>query len=272
VEQEPRFSILGGNEHAIFDIGSCSGQVFLAKPGVLNFNDKSEYDLTVQLTDSGTPPLSDTVNVTVRVLDANDPPRFTVESIIFTVLENVPPGEPLLSSFGALIPMFDPDANDSHTWAIVQNDDELFGIDPATGKLSVLRSPDFEFKHQYSIIVQVADRLGASDSIQATILVIDTNEPPEVLSCPLFIEEMAENGTMLRSDCATPLVAFDPEGGRLHFAIESGDPEAAFAVDWDNGRINVHNGNKLDFETQSHYELVLRVTDGTCNLLLSCPG
>lgn len=253
---------MDGNEHAIFDIGSCSGQTFLAKTGMLNFNDKSEYELTVQLTDSGTPPLSDEVHVAIRVLDANDSPQFTVESITFTVRENVPPGELLHSKFGASIPMFDPDANDSHTWAIVQNDDELFGIDLATGTLSVLRSPDFEFKHQYSITVQVTDRLGVSDSIRATILVLDENEPPELSYCPLYIEEMAENGTMLHSDCASTLTAFDPESGKLSFAIEADDPEPAFAVDSNDGRIYVNDGSKLDFETQSHYELVLRVTDG----------
>ncbi len=68
------WSITAGNTGGAFTIGATSGQITVANAAAVNFEATPSFSLTVQITDDGTPPLSDTATVTITVLDVNEPP------------------------------------------------------------------------------------------------------------------------------------------------------------------------------------------------------
>ena len=241
-----QFSIVHGNEEGLFYIGACSGLIFLTEGGTLDFNAQNVYNLTVEVMDSGIPPLSDTGNVILHVMDANQAPAITVDNVVFTVPENVVAGFLLQSAYGSSLPFTDPDMVDSHKWSITRNDDDLFQIDEMSGNLSVTYSPNYEFKHTYSITVQVIDKGFLSDTSVASISIINEvrfwfwrsyraqhfaqNDPPEVNYCKLSVLEDAADGTVLTHSCGSMLTASDPESGFLAYSILSGNVDSIFGV------------------------------------------
>ena len=62
----------------VFGIGGCSGKVYVAQEGVLDVLVQPSYNLTIKVKDDAGDPLEDKGNLTVHVLNANDPPYFTV--------------------------------------------------------------------------------------------------------------------------------------------------------------------------------------------------
>ena len=77
------FSILSADPPegaALFGIGGCSGRLFVAAEG-LDALAQPEYRLRIGVRDDvAVSPLSDSGNLTVLVLNANDPPYFLVAS------------------------------------------------------------------------------------------------------------------------------------------------------------------------------------------------
>ncbi len=71
--QTHTFAITAGNTGGAFAI-SNSGQITVAAVAAVNFEVNPTFTLTVQVTDSGTPGLSDTATVTVNLLNVNEAP------------------------------------------------------------------------------------------------------------------------------------------------------------------------------------------------------
>jgi hypothetical protein len=69
------FTIENGNSANFFTINSASGQISVNQVG-LDYETTPTYSLTVKVTDSGDPSLSDTASITIIVNDLNDAPLF----------------------------------------------------------------------------------------------------------------------------------------------------------------------------------------------------
>ena len=82
---------------ASFDIDNYTGQLKTAT--VLDFETKSSYSLTVSVRDgkdangAADTVEDDSIDVTITVTDANDPPAFTTETGARTIDENTGAGE-----------------------------------------------------------------------------------------------------------------------------------------------------------------------------------
>lgn len=115
---------------------------------------------------------SSTVSILISV--TNMSPSFGSSSATVTVNENTPIGT-TISTNGAS----DPD-DQSLTYAITSgNGAGYFSID-ANGQLKVAANLDYEAmtQHQFTLVLQAADPLGATAMKTVTINVADVNEPP----------------------------------------------------------------------------------------------
>ena len=65
------FTITSGNSSGIFGIDSATGRLFVANGAALSASAASSHTLTIQTTDSGSPALSGSGNITVNVLPAD---------------------------------------------------------------------------------------------------------------------------------------------------------------------------------------------------------
>ena len=77
--QTHTFAITGGNTGGAFAING-GGQITVANSAALNFEATASFSLTVQVTDSGSPPLSGTASVTVNLTNVNEPPVATAKT------------------------------------------------------------------------------------------------------------------------------------------------------------------------------------------------
>ena len=98
------FTIENGNSANFFTINSASGQISVNQVG-LDYETTPTYSLTVKVTDSGDPSLSDTASITIIVNDLNDAPLFGayVPQLNLEIGENVDKNEKtnLVGSSGA---------------------------------------------------------------------------------------------------------------------------------------------------------------------------
>ena len=176
---EIEFEIISGNVGFAFEILS-SGEVFTL--GVLDREQRSAYELTVQAVDNGLPPLSASAILRVTILDVNDsPPRFTLtEPYTSSLIENAPLGSNILTT---------PPLEASDADSLGPNSDIMFevtrvtpagpfAIDMLTGQLQSVGSVDFEEVGSYEIVITAFDNGVPSLSSTATVLleILDQND------------------------------------------------------------------------------------------------
>ena len=81
-DSDPVTYSLTGTDASTFDIGASSGEITVASGVTLDYETKSTYSVTAQVTDGkdasdtveGTPTIDDTITVTISVTDTPDPP------------------------------------------------------------------------------------------------------------------------------------------------------------------------------------------------------
>ena len=252
--QTHTFAISAGNTGGAFTIDSVTGAITVANVTAVDFETNPVFNLTVTVTDNGTPILSGSAAVTINLSDVNDAPSIANQS--FSVPENSANGV----AVGTVVAS-DQDAGQTLTYAITAGDPSgVFAINPSTGAITVANSAllNFEATPSFSLTVQVTDNAGAplSSSATVTVNVIDVNEAPVVNPATFAVDENSANGT------AVGTVTFaDPDGGQTHtFAITGGNTNGAFAID-NSGNITVANAAALDFETTPSFTLTVLVTD-----------
>ncbi|KAL7979474.1 hypothetical protein Chor_004632 [Crotalus horridus] len=120
---------------------------------------QSHYSYMITALDGGDPPNFGTVELTIRVIDSNDNnPLFEEPSYTVSVLENVPPGTPVIR-----LNATDPDEGTNgqvlysiHSY-VSEKARDLFQINPQTGLITVTGAIDYEEGHAYELDVQAKD-------------------------------------------------------------------------------------------------------------------
>jgi hypothetical protein len=246
------FQIIGGNDDGIFAIDSATGALTVAIGGVLDFETKPFHLLTVEAKDPAGQTAS--AKVSVSLIDIKEAPPQAFDST-FSLSEAAELGFVVGQVLAG-----DANEGDVLNFAVLSgNDDGIFALDAATGKLSVGNRTllDYEHRAQYVLDVLVTDSSGLFDSAAITVNVTDANDPP-VLN-DRFIS-LAEN-TAKDTAVGTPLLFTDQDLANSHmFFIESGNANGAFAIDG-TGQIKVNNPAALDFETTQLFSLNVKVTD-----------
>jgi len=153
----------------------------------------------------------------------------------------------------------DPDAGDTLTYALTDDADGRFAIDPDTGVITVADGArlDHETAAEHSIAVSVTDAGGLGATATFVIAVGNVNEAPLAMDLSDgAVVEGAADGTVVGT-----VGAADPDAGdTLTYALTD-DADGRFAIDPNTGVITVADGANLDFESAAEHTIAVSVTD-----------
>uniref|UniRef100_A0A0D9RJA9 Protocadherin beta 8 n=1 Tax=Chlorocebus sabaeus TaxID=60711 RepID=A0A0D9RJA9_CHLSB len=256
---------------------------FLLKSSVGNFytlltekpldrESRAEYNVTITVTDLGTPRLTTHLNMTVLVSDVNDNvPAFTQISYTLFVREN---NSPALHIGSVSATDRDSSTNAQVTYSLLPPQDphlplaSLVSINADNGHLFALRSLDYEALQEFEFRVRAADRGSPALSSQALVrvLVLDANDnSPFVLyplqnssvPCTELVPWAAEPGYLV-----TKVVAVDGDSGQnawLSYQLLKATEPGLFGVWAHNGE--VRTARLLSEREAAKHRLVVLVKD-----------
>ncbi|XP_049564641.1 protocadherin beta-5 [Orcinus orca] len=256
---------------------------FLLKPTFKNFytlvterpldrESRAEYNVTITVTDMGTPRLKTQHNITVLVSDVNDnAPAFTQTSYTLSVREN---NSPALHIGSVRATDRDAGANAQVTYSLLPPLDahvplaSLVSINPDNGHLFALRSLDYEALRAFEFRVSAADRGSPALSSQALVRVLvadDNDNAPFVLyplqnasaPCTELVPRAAEAGYLV-----TKVVAVDGDSGQnawLSYQLLKATEPGLFGVWAHNGE--VRTARLLSERDAAKHRLLVLVKD-----------
>ncbi|KAL2077323.1 hypothetical protein ACEWY4_026827 [Coilia grayii] len=153
------------------------------------------YNVTITATDEGTPPLSSTSVITVRVSDVNDnAPQFPEAVINVYVKENSPVGSVLQT-----VSAFDPDIDNNAqiVYSLIDNSlksaAHAVNINSVTGDIHALQSFNFEEIKTFQFQVQATDSGVPPQRSNATVnvFILDEND-----NSPAILPPYSEHGSV----------------------------------------------------------------------------
>lgn len=212
------------------------------------------FDIVVKVEDLRTPPRTATAQVKVFIDDVNDnAPQFLNLPFSMMISEDSEPGDVLYQ-----VTAVDKDLGENG--AIVyslEEDYDLFRIDPDVGDVSLQRPLDFEALNKYTLNVLATDEgePGHSTVAQLTIQVRNRTNPVfQTLLYPLKVPENVPAFTTILH-----VQARNPEGYRLIYNLQEENASKHFHIDFKTGVLTVTN--PLDYESQTMHVLTVRATD-----------
>ncbi|XP_041349525.1 cadherin-23-like [Gigantopelta aegis] len=143
------------------------------------------------------------------------------------------------------------------------NGDGRFGIDAASGVVTIVAVLDYETTTQYTLAVQASDQGTTPRTVTAMISVIvdPVNEATPVFTPATYTKTLLENAAV--NDLVITVAATDPDKGNQHgtirYTIVTGDGLAQFKIDASSGVISV--AKPLDREAIGSYTLSVSGTD-----------
>ena len=196
---------LGGADAASFAIDETTGQL-KTKAGLdYDYDTKPTYTVTVTATDQSG--LSDDIDVTIAVIDQNEPPEFpTSETGQRSVAENTV----AVQNIGDPVAATDPET-DTIAYTLGGDDAASFTIDGATGQLKTRDPLDHEAKSSYSVTVSVSDGKDIDGNTDTSV--------DNTIDVTIAVTDLDEDGTVILSslqpqvDTALTARLEDPDGG-----------------------------------------------------------
>uniref|UniRef100_A0A3Q2TYG1 Protocadherin-16 n=1 Tax=Fundulus heteroclitus TaxID=8078 RepID=A0A3Q2TYG1_FUNHE len=232
------------------------------------------YELTVSVSDRGTPPLNSSSIVKVMVTDCNDnAPVFSSTEYYAQVSENSQIGTSLVQ-----VSARDPDLGVNglvHYEIISGNSKGHLKLDPHSGLLVVNHSLDYEEDLKYVLTIRATDGGQASENHKVAFTVVfvevlDENDNTPYFMFPTVTCSVLENLPAFTHTCSVHAVDKDSGPyGQLTYSIMSscfmdygsGSPERkeAFAIDALTGDILTRQ--TFDYERESEYCFVVEARD-----------
>lgn len=216
-----------------------------------DFETRSSYSLRIRSTDAAG--LSTETVLTVQIDNANEAPTQLLLSNT-TVDENSDAGT-VIGTFTSL----DPDANDTHTYELVEDIGNHFQIVGDQLQVAPGAILNFELGTTHDITVQTTDAGGLSIVQQLQVTVADVNEAPQDIT--LTPDRVAENEPI--NTLVGQFNTLDPEATDTHtYELVSGTGDTdngAFTVVGDQLFIN----DSANFEAQPAFSILVRSTDAS---------
>ncbi|CAN0446797.1 unnamed protein product [Rangifer tarandus platyrhynchus] len=266
IHGELSYSFFQSSNHVIqaFEINTVTGDIRLKKK-----EEKAEYNITITVTDMGTPRLKTEHNITVLVSDVNDnAPAFTQTSYTLWVREN---NSPALHIGSVSATDTDAGANAQVTYSLLPPPDphvplaSLVSINPDNGHLFVLTSLDREEVPEVSLILTALD--GGSPPRSGTtmvrILVLDTNDNAPEFVQPLYKVQLCEDspvGSLVVTVSARDLDT--GSNGEIVYAFFYATERIlkTFQINPRSG--SVYLKAELNYEVMQTYTLTIQAKDG----------
>ena len=243
------YSVTAGNDAGAFSIDGSSGLLSVVDDSTLDFEVTPSIELTVSVSDGD---LSSEALIIINLSDVNESPA--IESQAFSIAENADDG----SSVGS-VSATDPDGEALSFSITSGNDAGGFTIDSSTGLITVndARVLDFETSPNFNLLVEVTDGSFVVSALMSVTL-SDVAEAPAVDSQTFEIAENSDEGTSVGT-----VVATDPEGDQISFAVTAGNDAGGFTINAATGELTVADASVLDFETTPEFALTVQVSDGS---------
>uniref|UniRef100_A0A8C5TI15 FAT atypical cadherin 4 n=1 Tax=Malurus cyaneus samueli TaxID=2593467 RepID=A0A8C5TI15_9PASS len=208
IDGEVHYLIFGNSRKKGFQIDEKSGQIYVSGP--LDREKEERISLKVLAKNLGSIRGADIDEVTVNItiLDANDPPVFTLGTYNVRISEGVPPGTHV-----TFVSAFDSDSVPS--WSRFSyfigsgNENSAFSINPQTGQVTVTAELDRETLPIYNL----------------SVLAIDSGTPSATGSASLLVtlEDINDNGPTLSTSQGEVLE--NNRAGTLVMTLQSSDPD-----------------------------------------------
>ncbi|XP_056151776.1 protocadherin gamma-A3-like [Lampris incognitus] len=209
-----------------------------------------EYNITVTATDSGLPPLSNTMKLHLKISDVNDnAPVFDNNIYHAYMTENNAPGISIFT-----VSAHDSDWHQNARISYLLEDTQLNGspvstllsINSQTGVLNAVRSFDYEQIKQIQVVVKAQDGGSPplSSNVTVNIMIQDQNDnAPQVLypvqTSSSVVAEMVPRSADV-GYLVTKVVAVDVDSGQnawLSYKLQKATDRALFEVGLQNGEI-----------------------------------
>uniref|UniRef100_A0A3Q3VTC7 Cadherin domain-containing protein n=1 Tax=Mola mola TaxID=94237 RepID=A0A3Q3VTC7_MOLML len=210
----------------------------------------SEYNIMITATDCGSPPLSTSTKLHLKISDVNDnAPLFEKSSYSAYITENNSPGISIYA-----VSARDSDWNQNARISYLLEDTQVSGspvstyvsLNSETGVLSAVRSFDYEQIKQFQLVVKAQDGGSPplSSNVTVKVLIQDQNDNPPQVLYPVqtggsVVAEMvppsADVGYLV-----TKVVAVDVDSGQnawLSYKLHKATDRALFEVGLQNGEI-----------------------------------
>uniref|UniRef100_A0AAR2KTK7 Cadherin domain-containing protein n=1 Tax=Pygocentrus nattereri TaxID=42514 RepID=A0AAR2KTK7_PYGNA len=211
------------SKNSPFVLESTQGKYYsLVLSGALDREENELYNVSIIATDEGSPPLSSTTVVAVRVSDVNDnPPRFPEPFIDVYVKENSPAGG-LIAQVSARD--IDVGENAHVTYSLLDSSNmpsvSVVNINSMTGEIYSMQSFNFEEVKHFQFKVQATDS-GApqlSSNVTVNVFILDEND-----NSPVILPPYSEAGSV-----NTENVPYSAEGGYYVAKIRAVDADSGY--------------------------------------------
>ena len=248
---------LAGADADLFSIDASSGAVTLiASP---DYEAKSAYSFDVIATDgAGNESAPQTVSLSINNID-DTAPTVTSGDSATSIDENTSAGQVVYTATAD----DSADTSEGVTFSIAGADASLFSIDSASGEVTLISSPDYEAKSNYSFDVVATDAAGnesAPKSVTLSVNNVDDSAP-----------------TITSGDTATSLIENSGAGQQVYIATASdledigdgvtfslaGVDAAAFSIDAASGAVTLLDNP--DYEAKPAYSFDIIATDAASN-------
>ncbi|XP_050545953.1 DE-cadherin isoform X3 [Daktulosphaira vitifoliae] len=268
-ERAPVFELVPGrteqsNKLSTFRLESTGNTAHIRLARHLDFESISEYVLNIRIQNKHN--LAAEHQLNIQLEDVNDNiPAFT-EVVSGSVLENEPPGTPVMQ-----VRAIDADstlANNRVTYELADNK-EFFAIDRYTGNITTLVEFDREKQDVYNVKVIATDN--SPSSLYSTgepnkgeqvfrIEIADKNDhAPKFTQSVYEAEEIPEDANL--NALVTEVKALDQDtASPVTYSIVEGNTFNAFLIENTTGKIKVNS--QLDYENITNYVLKVRAYDG----------
>ncbi|XP_031655229.1 cadherin-23 [Oncorhynchus kisutch] len=261
------YYITSGNKDLTFRMDRMTGEM-VTRPSPPDRERQQEYWLIMMVEDDGTPSLSSSTTIYVRIVDENDnAPEFPEEEYV-TVLSE---GPNTVGAIIATVTAIDPDEglNGTLRYAIDRgNLDITFNINHTTGRIVAVKELDFEISNgHYALIVTATDQcpihaLRLTSSTTVLVNVLDVNDVTPTFTKPYEGPFEITEGQL--GPRVWTLKAIDQDSGlngKVEYSITAGDPQNEFVVSPVEGELRVRRDVELDRETTPFYNITVMAKD-----------
>ncbi|XP_072446368.1 protocadherin-10-like isoform X1 [Chiloscyllium punctatum] len=229
-----------------------------------------EYNVSLTVTDSGSPPLSTVKTIPVKVSDVNDnAPRFAHPSYTVYLMENNAPGASICS-----VSALDPDLEQNAYVSYCILNSKIRGtpistyvsINLNTGNLYALRSFDYEQLKKFQVWVQAWDAGFPSlhNNVTVNVIILDQNDNAPAIVSPLPLNGSAER-VPRSADPGYPVAkvtAVDADSGqnsRLSYQLYRATEPGLFSIGPFTGEIRT--SRRFEEHDSRQQRLVVHVID-----------
>ncbi|NWI47646.1 PCDGA protein, partial [Picathartes gymnocephalus] len=256
---------LSGDEHFSLAMQTGTGgdqrpELVLEK--ALDREEAAFHELVLRASDGGDPARTGTTRIRVMVVDANDnAPVFSQAEYTVRVPEDVPVGSVLVTVTAT-------DADEGlyghvkySIKKITDKASQTFQVDSDTGRITLLRSLDFEIGDTYELEVQAHDTGALFDTAKVVVTVTDVNDNAPKMTVSSMLSEISEespSGTVVAL-----LHVQDSDSGANGEVQCSLDGDVPFRLEKSfEDYYRVVTARELDREQVSEYNVTVRAADG----------